>query len=70
MLAVTQEVYEDALQVMNTSGGVVKSGSGNKMNEIGPHKCWAEKILMRAKAYGVIRDESCYTELFIGGAAK
>lgn len=64
MLSVTKEVYEDSLQIMNTSGGVIKSSSGNKMNEIGPHRCWAEKILMRAKAYGVIQDESCYTSLF------
>ena len=64
MLAVTKEVYEDSLQIMNTSGGVVKSVGGNKMNEIGPHRCWAEKILMRAKAYGVIQDESCYIDLF------
>ena len=64
MLAVTQEVYNDALQVMDTSGGVIKSASGNKMNEIGPHRCWAEKILMRAKAYGVIKSEANYKELF------
>ena len=64
MLAVTREEYDDALQVLNTSGGVVKSGSGNKMNEIGPHRCWADKIVMRAKAYGVIEDESKYTDLF------
>lgn len=65
MLAVTKEVYEDALQVLGTSGGVIKSASGNKMNEIGPHRCWAEKIVMRAKAYGVIKDESLYTSLFV-----
>lgn len=64
MLAVTKELYEDALQVLNTSGGVIKSVSGNKMNEIGPHRCWAEKIVMRAKAYGVIKNESFYTSLF------
>ena len=64
MLAVSEEVYKDALQVLNTSGGVIKSESGNKMNEIGPHRCWAEKIIMRAKAYGVIKNESCYTDLF------
>ena len=64
MLAVTKEVYDDALQVLGTSGGVIKSSSGNKMNEIGPHRCWAEKIVMRAKAYGVIEDESKYTDLF------
>ncbi len=64
MLSVTKEVYDDALQVLGTSGGVIKSTSGNKMNEIGPHRCWAEKIVMRAKAYGVIADESKYKELF------
>lgn len=64
MLAVTKEVYDDACQVLNTSGGVIKSASGNKMNEIGPHRCWAEKIVMRARAYGVIRNEGCYTDLF------
>ena len=67
MLAVTKEVYEDALQILDTTGGVIKSSSGNKMNEIGPHRCWAEKILMRAKAYGVIKDESCYLALFNDG---
>lgn len=64
MLAVTKEVYDDAVQILNTGGGVIKSSSGNKMNEIGPHRCWAEKIVMRAKAYGVIRDESEYQSLF------
>lgn len=64
MLAVTQEEYEDAYQIMNTSGGVIKSGNGNKMNEIGPHRMWAERIVMRAKAYGVIANESEYLKLF------
>lgn len=64
MLSVTEEVYNDALQVLNTSGGVIKSASGNKMNEIGPHRCWAEKIVNRAKAYGVIKNEGCYMDLF------
>ncbi|MBQ1387003.1 MAG: HpcH/HpaI aldolase/citrate lyase family protein, partial [Erysipelotrichales bacterium] len=64
MLAVTEEVYNDACQVLGTSGGVIKSSSGNKMNEIGPHRRWAEKILMRAKAYGVIKDNAAYLGLF------
>lgn len=64
MLAVTREEYEDALQVLNTSGGVVKSASGNKMNEIGPHRRWAERLVMRARAYGVIERESSYLSLF------
>lgn len=64
MLAVTREEYEDAIQVLNTSGGVVKSSSGNKMNEIGPHRRWAERLVARAKAYGVIEKESEYVKLF------
>jgi citrate lyase beta subunit len=65
MLAVTEEVYNDALQILNADGGVVKSEQSNKMNEVGPHKMWAEKVYMRAKAYGVIKDESCYPALFV-----
>lgn len=64
MYAMTKEEYEDALQVMNTSGGVIKSAQGNKMNEIGPHRMWAERLVMRAKAYGVIENESEYLKLF------
>lgn len=64
MLAVTREEYEDACQILQTSGGVIKSANANKMNEIGPHKNWAEKIYMRAMAYGVIENESDYLKLF------
>lgn len=64
MLAVTREEYEDALQVLNTSGGVIKSSRGNKMNEIGPHRRWAERLVARAKAYGVIESEASYLQLF------
>ncbi len=64
MLAVTEEEYEDACQILNTSGGVIKSTNSNKMNEIGPHKIWAEKLYMRAQAFGVIKNESEYLELF------
>jgi citrate lyase beta subunit len=64
MHAVTQEEYEDALQVLNVSDGVVKSASGNKMNEIKPHTNWATRVAARAKVYGVVEDESCYMRLF------
>lgn len=63
MLAVTKDEYEDAYQIINhTEGGVIKGSKG--MNEIGPHYSWAEKIVMRAKAYGVIENENSYFELF------
>jgi hypothetical protein len=62
MLAVTKDEYDDAYQILHTSGGVVKGTKG--MNEIGPHKAWAERIIMRSEAYGVIDNESSYFELF------
>lgn len=64
MLAVTKEEYEDAVQILNTSGGVVKSCRGNKMNEIGPHHRWAERLVARARVYGVIESEASYLQLF------
>ena len=62
MLAVTKDEYNDAYQILHTSGGVVKGSKG--MNEIGPHRNWAEKITMRAEAYGVIENEMEYIKLF------
>ncbi|NLP47443.1 MAG: HpcH/HpaI aldolase/citrate lyase family protein [Clostridiales bacterium] len=62
--AVIKEEYEDALQIISTAGGVIKSKKANKMNEIKPHTSWAEKVLMRAKAYGVVEDEASYFKLF------
>jgi hypothetical protein len=63
MFAVTEEEYNDACQILDTTDGVVKSANANKMNEINPHKSWAEKLYMRANAYGVIRDEASYLDL-------
>lgn len=62
MLAVTKDEYNDAYQILHTSGGVVKGSKG--MNEIRPHTNWASKILMRAEAYGVIENEKEYIKLF------
>ncbi|MDO0824282.1 HpcH/HpaI aldolase/citrate lyase family protein [Desulfosporosinus nitroreducens] len=63
--AVTKEEYDDACQILrNKSGGVVKGASENKMNEVKPHTNWANKVYMRAKAYGVIQNESAFIELF------
>lgn len=64
MQAVTKEEYEDAMQILNTDGGVVKSTSLNKMNEINPHRSWAQKIAYKAKAYGVIENDAAYQDLF------
>ena len=61
--AVTREEYNDACQILGTSGGVIKSDNANKMNEIRPHTNWAMKIVSRAKAYGVVENERSYVEL-------
>lgn len=62
MLAVTKDEYDDAYQITHTSGGVIQGTKG--MNEIGPHTNWAQRILMRAEAYGVIANDASYIELF------
>lgn len=66
MQAVTREEYEDAAQILNTTGGVVKSGKANKMNEINPHRNWASRVVNRARAYGVVEDETHYLKLILG----
>ncbi len=66
MQAVTREEFEDAKQILDTSGGVIKSAKSNKMNEINPHRTWAEKISQRAAAYGVIEDQGSYLQLILG----
>ena len=67
MQAVTEEEYKDAMQILMASGGVLKSPKGNKMNEIKPHRSWARKIYYKAKAYGVIKDETEYMGMVAKG---
>ena len=63
MQAVTKEEYDDAFQILNTKGGVIKSANTNKMNEINPHRSWANKTINRAKAFGVVENEASYLKL-------
>jgi len=64
--SVTKEEYEDAIQILETSGGVIKSAKSNKMNEINPHRNWAKKISYRAKAYGVVENEASFLKMITG----
>lgn len=65
LMAVTKEEYDDACMILgNQSGGVMKGTGANKMNEVKPHHNWAEKVCMRARAFGVIENESAYIKLF------
>ena len=64
LMAVTKEEYNDACQILSADGGVVKGAGGNKMNEIRPHTNWAKKVYSRARAFGVVANESGYVKLF------
>jgi citrate lyase beta subunit len=56
LMVVTHEEYTDARTVMDGDvGGVRRSDYGNKMNELRPHRAWAEVVLRRATAFGVLR---------------
>lgn len=66
MQAATREEYEDAMQILGLSGGVVKSAKANKMNEINPHRSWARRVARRADAYGVVEDERAHMQLILG----
>jgi citrate lyase beta subunit len=62
---VTHEEYQDAQAIASaTSGsGVMASGYGNKMNEIGPHRPWAEQTLRRAAVFGVTAENVSFVDV-------
>jgi citrate lyase beta subunit len=60
LYTVGHEEYLDALSILENSHGhlgVLKSHYTNKMNEVKPHYNWAQKILLRAKNYGVFHEQ-------------
>ena len=69
MLAVTREEYDDALVVLagREEGGVVRSPSGGKMNELGPHALWDEQVAARAAVYGVLAEPDGVVALLDAG---
>ena len=61
---VTHEDFTDATDVVAQSGGgAMASAYRNKMNEAGPHRPWAERVLARAHAFGVAREGTSYVDL-------
>jgi hypothetical protein len=64
MSVVSHEEYLDALDIAGDPGGGVKASSyGNKMNELKPHRAWAERTLLRARAFGVARPGVNFVDL-------
>ena len=55
---VSHEEFSDAADILRPErgdGGVLRSAYTNKMNEVKPHRAWAERTLLRAEAFGVAR---------------
>lgn len=67
--AVSREEHDDALTVLTARGrgGALASTAHNKMNEVGPHELWAEQLLARARAYGVLAAPDAVLELLHRG---
>ncbi|GGL97320.1 HpcH/HpaI aldolase/citrate lyase family protein [Nakamurella endophytica] len=54
---VPHEEFSDATDILSTAdAGVRASGYRNKMNEMRPHRRWAERTAERAAAFGVARE--------------
>lgn len=62
---VAAEEYADAAAIVATDGqgGVVASSYANKMNESKPHTAWAQRTLLRARAFGVAREGVSFVDL-------
>lgn len=50
---VSYNEYMDAVNILESNGGVFKSEAGNRMNEVSPHRNWAKRIVARANIFGV-----------------
>ncbi|MFF8805309.1 HpcH/HpaI aldolase/citrate lyase family protein [Streptomyces omiyaensis] len=69
---VSHEEWSDAQDILRPEqggGGVLRSAYTNKMNEVKPHRAWAERTLVRAEAFGVAREDVGFVELLTAGLA-
>ncbi|MCU8593061.1 HpcH/HpaI aldolase/citrate lyase family protein [Streptomyces sp. A13(2022)] len=63
---VSHEEFSDAKDILRPErggGGVLRSAYTNKMNEVKPHRAWAERTLLRAEAFGVANEDIGFVEL-------
>ncbi|EFL31815.1 ATP/GTP-binding protein [Streptomyces viridochromogenes DSM 40736] len=58
---------EDILRPERGGGGVLRSAYTNKMNEVKPHRAWAERTLLRAEVFGVAGEDIGFVELLAAG---
>ncbi|MEV6776122.1 HpcH/HpaI aldolase/citrate lyase family protein [Streptomyces syringium] len=67
---VSHEEFTDAQDILRPErdgGGVLRSAYTNKMNEVKPHRAWAERTLLRAEVFGVAREDVSFVELLAAG---
>ncbi|MBT2395360.1 HpcH/HpaI aldolase/citrate lyase family protein [Streptomyces sp. ISL-100] len=67
---VSHEEFSDAQDILRPErggGGVMRSAYTNKMNEVKPHRAWAERTLLRAEVFGVAREDIGFVELLTAG---
>ncbi|MCP3765691.1 MULTISPECIES: HpcH/HpaI aldolase/citrate lyase family protein [unclassified Streptomyces] len=70
---VSHEEYSDAQDILRPErcgGGVMRSAYTNKMNEVKPHRAWAERTVLRAEVFGVANEDIGFVELLAAGLAK
>ncbi|MET9123118.1 MULTISPECIES: HpcH/HpaI aldolase/citrate lyase family protein [unclassified Streptomyces] len=63
---VSHEEWSDAQDILRPErggGGVLRSAYTNKMNEVKPHRAWAERTLERAEVFGVANEDIGFVEL-------
>ncbi|MGK5554358.1 HpcH/HpaI aldolase/citrate lyase family protein [Actinomadura kijaniata] len=61
---VTHEEYSDASDILGVAGGgAMASAYANKMNEAKPHRAWAERLMTRARVFGVAAEGVTFVEL-------
>ncbi|AXL88400.1 ATP/GTP-binding protein [Streptomyces sp. CB09001] len=58
---------QDILRPERCGGGVMRSAYTNKMNEVKPHRAWAERTLLRAEVFGVANEDIGFVELLAAG---
>ncbi|GGW52992.1 MULTISPECIES: HpcH/HpaI aldolase/citrate lyase family protein [Streptomyces] len=67
---VSHEEYGDAADILRPErggGGVLRSAYTNKMNEVKPHRAWAERTMLRAEVFGVAHEDVSFVDLLAAG---
>ncbi|MGW2474373.1 HpcH/HpaI aldolase/citrate lyase family protein [Streptomyces sp. NPDC001665] len=70
---VSHEEFSDAQDILrpeSNGGGVLRSAYTNKMNEVKPHRAWAERTLLRAEVFGVAREDIGFVDLLAACLAE